>query len=211
MSAGDIFTAMSVIVAGLAALLAAHYSKKSLDFASRAEQSAKNANDHAHHSNILNANSWLDQYMTNVRAWADDACDAISIAIHALQADPSKQDEILFASLQRISGLVDRGRWFFPNLWSDEYGQHKEPAYRGIRQPILDSLIDAYRTIETLRTSKDGFYIQELVHYQRTFVSEVQQVLNPRRRELEIERIKEQFAISEKLRSANGSEVKSSL
>lgn len=206
MSSGDIFTALSVVVAGLAALLAAHYSKKSLEFASRAEQSAKNANNHAHHANVLNANSWLDQYMTNVRAWADDACDAISIAIHTLDADPTKQDEMLFASLQRVSGLVDRGRWFFPNLWSDEYGQHKEPAYRGIRQPILDSLVDAYRTIETLRTSKDSIHIPALVHHQRAFVSEVQQVLNPRRREREIERIKEQFAISEKLRGSDGSE-----
>jgi hypothetical protein len=206
MSDGDIFTALSVVVAGLAALLAAYYSKKSLEFAFRAEQSAANANDHAHHANVLSANSWLDQYMTNVRAWADDACDAISIAIHALKAEPSKQDEMLFASLQRVSGLIDRGRWFFPNLWSDEYGQHKEPAYRGVRQPILDSLVDAYRTIETLRVSKDGTYISELVHHQRAFVSEVQQVLNPRRRELEIERIEAQFAISEKLRDANGPE-----
>lgn len=205
MSAGDIFTAFSVVVAGLAALLAAYYSKKSLEFASRAEQSAKNANDHAHHANVLSANSWLDQYMTNVRAWADDACDAISIAIHALKADPSKQDEMLFNSLQRISGLVDRGRWFFPNQWSDEYGRHKEPAYRGLRQPILDCLVDAYSTIERLRTSKDSSHVPELVHHQRAFVSEVQQVLNPRRRESEIVRIEEQFAISEKLRGANGS------
>lgn len=205
MPAGDIFTALSVVVAGLAALLAAYYSKKSLEFASRAEQSAKSANDHARHANVLSANSWLDQYMTNVRAWADDACDAISIAIHALKADPSIQDEMLFTSLRRVSGLVDRGRWFFPNLWSDEHGQHKEPAYRGIRQPILDCLVDAYRTIEMLRESKDGTYIPELVHHQRAFVSEVQQVLDPRRRKREIERIKEQFAIAEKLRGANGS------
>lgn len=204
MSAGDIFTALSVVVAGLAALLAAYYSKMSLEFACRAEKSANAANDHAHHSNILSANSWLDQYMTNVRVWADDACDAISIAIHALKADPSKQDEILFASLQRVSGLVDRGRWFFPNLWSDEYGHHKEPAYRGIRQPILDSLVDAYRTIEALRASKSADHIPELVHHQRMFVSEVQQVLDPRRREREIKRIEEQFAISEKLRDSEG-------
>lgn len=206
MSAGDIFTALSAVIAGLAALLASYYSKRSLEYSSRAERSAKDANDHAHHANVLSANSWLDQYMTNVRAWADDGCDSISIAIHALKAEPSRQDELLFSSLQRISALVDRGRWFFPNLWSDEYGQHKEPAYRGLRQPILDALIDAYHTIEALRESKDQSLISELVHSQRTFVSEVQQVLNPRRREREIERIEEQFAISEKLRGSYGSE-----
>jgi hypothetical protein len=143
---------------------------------------------------------------TKLLLWADEACDSISVAIHASKADISHHDEMLFTSLQRISALLDRGRWFFSNLWSDEYGKHKEPAYRGLRQPILDALFDAYFTIEMLRTTKDSSHITELVHCQRTFVSEVQQVLNPRRREREIERINEQFAISEKLRGSNGSE-----
>lgn len=205
MHTGDLLTALGVIVASLAALLAGHFSRKSLAYASRAEKAAKDANEHASEANVLSANSWVDQYMTNVRLWADEACESISTAIHAQKATPSRQEELFITSLQQISALIDRGRWFFPNQWSDEYGQHKEPAYRGLRQPILDSLVEAYTIIDELRNSKDATRVPELMHCQRTFVSEVQQVLNPRRREREIERINEQFAISERLRGTNGS------
>lgn len=204
MSDGDIFTALGVVVAGLAALLAGYYSKKTIDNARRAEMLVQEANEHAFHSNLLNAHSWLDQYLTNVRIWAEEACDNISIAIHAVQVDGLRRDELLHTSLHKLSSLIDRGRWFFPNLWSDEYGQHKEPAYHGIRQPILDYLVDAYRVIETLLKAKDNDNVLDLVHSQRMFVSEVQQVLNPRRREQEIKRIDRQFDISEKLRDRNG-------
>ena len=201
MSIGDTFTAISVVMAGLAALLASYYSKKSIEYASRAEQSAKDANNHAQRANVLSANSWLDQYQANVRAWADEACDCISIAMHSVKADSSHQEEHLFTSLHKLSSLIDRGRWFFPNQWNQEYGQHKEPAYHGIRQPILDCLVDAYDIVKLLHENKGGSTVQPLLHCQRMFVSEMQQVLNPRRRELEVERILKEFAISETLRT----------
>jgi hypothetical protein len=212
LSTGDIFTALGVVVAGLAALLAGYYSKKTLQYSQCAERSAQEANDHSVHANVLSANTWLDQYMTNVRLWADEGCECISVAIHAVHGDDSRRDELLLTSIQKLSSLVDRGRWFFPNLWADEYGQNKEPAFRGLRQPILDCLMDAHYAVKRLYELKQNDDIEqendavhELVHCQRIFVSEVQQVLNPRRREREIERITEQFAISEKLRGNNGS------
>ena len=206
MSAGDIFTAIGVVMAGLAALLAGYYSKKTIEYALRAEQSAREANNHSLRANVLSANSWLDQYQANVRVWADEACDCISIAIHAVKADSSRQEELFFTSLHRLSSLIDRGRWFFPNQWNDEYGQHKEPAYHGLRQPILDYLVDAYRIVESLLMTKDNTTIPDLVQCQRLFVSEVQLVFDPRRRDREVERIIKEFAISEKLRGRSGAE-----
>lgn len=204
MTINDTLTALSVFIAGLAALLSGYYSKKTIENAYRAEKFAQTAIDHAQNSNVLNANSWLDQYLNNVRIWADEACDSISIAVHAVQANGTRREELLHTALCKLSSLIDRGRWFFPNQWSEEYGQHKEPAYHGIRQPILDYLVEAYRSTQALIDNNDE-EISYLLHSQRLFVSEVQNVLDPRRRSREIERIIYQFNISEKLRSRNGS------
>lgn len=200
MTASDVFTALSVVMAGLAALLAGYYSKKTLEYSSKAEHFARSANQHADHANVLSANAWLDQYLCNVRSWADEACECISAANHAIHLDETRRGEALFNALHKLSSLIDRGRWFFPNQWSEEYGKNKEPAYRGIRQPILDQLVEAYDLIKEMRESNNFQHSLLLTHAQRLFVSEVQQVLNPRRRNEEIHRIYEQFAISERLR-----------
>ena len=71
LSSEDIFTALGAVIAGFSALLASYYSKKSIDYASRAEESARDANDHALDAYVLSANPWIDQYMVNVRMWAD--------------------------------------------------------------------------------------------------------------------------------------------
>jgi hypothetical protein len=207
MSASDILTALGVVMAGLAALLAGYYSKKTLKYSSTAEHFARTANQHADHANILNANAWLDQYLCNVRAWADEACECISAANHSNHLDESERSEAIFNVLHKISSLIDRGRWFFPNQWSEEYGMHKEPAYRGVRQPILEQLVEAYDLIKEMRESGNFDKAHLLVHTQRLFVSEVQQVLNPRRRSEEVRRIYEQFAISEKLRQMPSEQV----
>lgn len=200
MSISDIFTAFGVVMAGFAALLAAYYSRKTLEYSSRAELAERQANSHAEYANVLNVKAWLDQYNCNVRLWADEACECISMAIHGLELEQAKCDEVLFGAKYKISSLIDRGRWFFPNQWQDDYGGHKEPAYRGIRQPILDFLVEAHEAICKHQKNQSGAVHDELVDCQRGFVSEVQQVFNPRRRKEELDRIYAQFAVCEKLR-----------
>lgn len=199
MPLSDIFTGLGVVVAGLAALLSGLYSKRTLEYSNRAQASAAQANNHADNSNVISANAWLDQYLCNVRVWADEASENISRAMHAVNLQPDERNRELYEAMYRISSLIDRGRWFFPNQWNQEYGIKKAPAYRGIRQPILDRLVEAYDLAKNLLKLDDKTSVEGLLHCQRLFVSEVQQVLNPRRRELEIARIYAQFAISEKL------------
>jgi hypothetical protein len=222
MGAGELFSGLGVVVSCFAAWLAAHYSKKAILASERASNEANRlavvanelsstANKLASDGNTVTLNSWVDQYMANVRAWADEACGGFAMATHALKAEASRQDELLLSALERISSLIDRGRWFFPNSWCEEYGQEKQPAYRGLRQPILDALVDGYRTIESLRISKDPAQLTHLVRSQRMFVSEVQLVLDPRRRELEVARIKNQFKDSESMRVAGENSKKEEL
>lgn len=198
----DLFSGLSVVVAGLAALIAAQYSRKAFVYSSNAERSANLANHHSAQANVLSANTWIDQYLNNVRVWGDEASECISRAMHATNLPKAERSIEFFESMYRLSSLVDRGRWFFPNQWNDEVGVHKEPAYRGLRQPILDHLVHAYEVVKALNNDDPLANSSDLVHQQRLFVSEVQRVLNPRRRDEEIARIEAQFAISQRLTDA---------
>lgn len=198
----DFFSGLSVIVAGLGALISGIYSRKSLVYSGNAEKSAALANHHSAQANILSANTWIDQYLNNVRVWADEASECISRAMHATRLQPAEQSKELYEVMYRLSSLIDRGRWFFPNQWSDEIGLQKEPAYRGLRQSVLDHLVEAYDLVKAMDENKAEVNPSALVHQQRLFVSEVQRVLNPRRRTEEVARIEAQFAISQKITEA---------
>lgn len=49
---------------------------------------------------------------------------------------------------REVSVLAEQGRMFFRNASPEEYGQDKEPAYRGYRPLILDQLVFSYLVAE---------------------------------------------------------------
>src|SRR5260370_37839018 len=94
-------------------------------------------------------------YFASLRAWADQITDLLSEAIHFAELDPQRcADGGCFEQRNRIrvalSSLIDRGRFFFPNLHTDQHGQHKERAFQGYRQEVLNSLVAAYRAATRL-------------------------------------------------------------
>lgn len=138
-----------------------------------------------------------DDYFATLRTWASEVSSLLSEAIHLSELDPQRcPNDGFFECRNRIrtslSSLIDRGRWFFPNFDADQYGQHKESAYQGYRPELLNSLVEAYRITTRLdyknavnnRQRRD-----ELVAAQRAFVSEIQAVLDPARREKEFTKI----------------------
>lgn len=89
------------------------------------------------------------RYFENVRHWADELSDLLSEAIHLCELDPARiADEGFFTRRHqikvRLSSLIDRGRWFFPNLRSDESRPGGAGRFRGYRHAVLDSLVAAY-------------------------------------------------------------------
>jgi len=103
-------------------------------------------------------------------------------------------------TLIRLSALLGTGRWYFPNQSTDDYGTQKQPAYRGIKKPVLDCVAATYRLLQT--TQPGDHAKSELTKIQRQFVSHIQIVLDPRKRELEIKKVITEFEVSEKLRDA---------
>jgi hypothetical protein len=94
-------------------------------------------------------------YFSALRDWANEVVAANQTAIHLCLLDPSHTQNPSFFErrhelLCRLLILLDRGRWFFPNVRQDEYGQHKEIAFRGYRHRILDDVAAARFLVKKL-------------------------------------------------------------
>ena len=199
----EIVSVLSALIAALSALAAIRSSRRALELERQANLHASEANLHIEKANTVGVKSWTDQYFFNVREWADEGCNNIAKAIH-LNDIEDKQERVKqsIAIKAALSALIDRGRWYFPNQWQEEIGTNKETAYRGIRQKVLDPLVYSYDLIKKPSSVKNGLNEGELVSLQRRFVSRVQEVLDPRKRDEEVAEILRQFEVSEKLREA---------
>lgn len=146
----------------------------------------------------LELRSWTQQYFASVRVWADQVCCAISEAILIVDL-PNADEDRKFDVLVRLSSLLDTGRWYFPNQRSEEIGTKKHAAYRGLRQPVLDCVFEAY---DSLRNDNNSQRLEDLVSAQRKFVSLIQEVLDPRAHEREIKKVLREFEVSEQVRKS---------
>src|SRR5207237_621471 len=70
------------------------------------------------------------KYFEDLHKWAEELTDLLSEAVHLCELDPAKVvGESFFDRRHRIrtalSSMIDRGRWFFPNVDSEKYGKDK--------------------------------------------------------------------------------------
>ena len=202
MNFGDLATWVSAVVALISAALAIRSSRD-------ADRHQKQAAQALAKQNMLQEREWAEQYFADVRKWADEVCLTISESIHIARYPELATDLRTRLWLEaRLSKALDTGRWYFPNIKTDVAGKTKEPAYRGYRQPILDHVFNAYIATVDLRnieSQKDS--VATLVRCQRCFVSEVQEVLDPRRRQIEVARVLKEFELSESIRGDTKSDA----
>lgn len=183
---GDVATWAAVIVAALALIVSIVSARISI----QAQRDARVASEK---SLKIATHTWEDQYFSGMRVWAEEVVHAISVANHAVKDASAKNRDPLFNELpSQISALLDRGRWFFPNEYQDEYGREKPRAYRGLRLPILDCIHRVYQLLVGEIRSSD--LSRELFRLQCEFVSHVQEELDPRKREQAAQDIRAMFA-----------------
>lgn len=126
--------------------------------------------------------AWLGQYLSGVTSWAEEVVHTMSEARHiALSARKSQRQPDFGQIPARLSALLDRGRWYFPNVEHEEYGLYKDPAYRGVRQDILERLFEAYSLVSDGASNSNVDTL--LFDQQRQFVSWIQLRLDPRKRD----------------------------
>lgn len=148
-------------------------------------------------ANRVQATAVRNQYFGELREWAGEVCESLSGAIHLCELDPAKCQSPPFFDrrhevLTRLSGLIDRGRFFFPNQKQAGVGDHKPEGFQGWRHEVLSSLVKVYRLVDRLdcrqKATEKGPRV-ELEAAKREFVSQVQAVLDPRGLEMEFRRL----------------------
>lgn len=132
----------------------------------------------------LGATTFTADWHRDLRTWASDAIDVLSESTYAVPSHnvtAQLSPELSRASRARLSALVDRGRFFLPNYNHDEIGTDRPLAYRGLRHPAIDLLVAAHDVLEN-GVNLDGFTSQRhaLVTIRREFVSQIQEILDPR-------------------------------
>jgi hypothetical protein len=196
---GDVATWLATLVAIVSAVAAFKSSRDANKYQKEAARHNKESAGLLADGHQLKLKEWIDQYFNSVRSWAEQVCLAISEAAHIVE-DSDISSEHKRPVLVRLSSLIDTGRWYFPNQWAEDHGTHKEPAYRGVRQPVLDCVVGAYDLLRGAQAHE--VRKADLIAVQREFVSHIQAVLDPRKREQEVMRIITEFEVSERLRNA---------
>lgn len=196
---GDIATWLATIVAIISALTAYRASTAADKHQEEAANYTKRSAELLEKKHQLELRAWTDQYFNSVRSWGEQVCSAMAEATHLAELNDIS-DEMRLPVLIRLSTLIDTGRWYFPNQWTDDYGIHKEFAYRGVRQPILKNIVVAYDEVKNKPLQVGAK--ERILIAKREFVSHVQIVLDPRTRDQEIKKVLSEFEASERLRNA---------
>jgi len=145
----------------------------------------------------IQAAKWQKEYFSDLVKWSDESMLLLSEALHLCDLDPQKCEKGKFFDNRhtlriKLSAQIDKGRWFFANYASDQYGQHKEEAFRGYRHQVLDGLVFAYRAVTELNyvdISKNGPAREAINRAKRQFTSEIQKVLAPESRDAEFKKL----------------------
>jgi hypothetical protein len=133
------------------------------------------------------------KYFEDIRKWGDQLADALTEAAHLCDLDPAKLDraagyegESFFDRRHRlritISSMIDRGRWFFPNIEISGHGMGNEIGYRGYRHEVLDGVVQAYLYLGRIDYRNRGNNVSlrdKLTDCKRHFVGQLQQILDP--------------------------------
>ncbi len=126
-------------------------------------------------------------WMRELRSWAAEVIDILHKAVNALQVQQADSSDSCSYS-QRLSALIEIGRFYLPNQRQTEHGTEKPKAYQGYRHAALDPLVAAVRVIDGNRKYKHPSDIM-LIELRREFVSAIFQILGPEYHNKEIARI----------------------
>lgn len=135
--------------------------------------------------------SVVDSHLERIRGWADETVAVLVELSRECRESANKNgfDQRIAEQRTRLSIQVERGRWFFPNFIQDQYGLAKDPAYQGLRQPVLDAVVAAFDIADGATWTDRAEVRGDLWRAQRLFVSEVQALLNPARRYEKVDEI----------------------
>jgi hypothetical protein len=115
-----------------------------------------------------------------------------------IRTERNESDEHSYTELlSKLSSLIERGRFFFPNIdRGDEFGVKKLPAYKGYRNLALDFLVASFNIYSDPNTRKSDLGKADEIN--RQFTSIIFKVIRPKENLDKIQSItKRYFATNE--------------
>lgn len=141
----------------------------------------------------LDAAAFAAEWFRDLRMWASMAIDVLSEAAYECGRQGDQEAEATLRRCRyRLSGLIDSGRFFLPNVRITDYGTQKPSAFRVFRHSALDPLVAAERamggTLGRFNNQREA-----IVAMKREFVSAIQRILAPEHHNQEIALIVKEF------------------
>lgn len=132
----------------------------------------------------LNLEQFRFQNDSAVIAWAGRVLTLMAEASEVAASKVDRKSDWFvkrrMALMYGLSARADEGRLFFINEGQKDGDHERAAAYRGYRPPVLDCVIWSYEAVRDM-TEKD--VTTRLIEVRRQFVSEVQALVDPTRRE----------------------------
>jgi hypothetical protein len=164
MQAQTITSVASAVLALASASMSAYFSQKSSRHAEQSDQ---------------------HQYEDTIRSWAERTVDVTGHLVELL-SEPGEESGFREKSRPLLAVLrsqIDKGRWYFPNILKEKKGMDKPLAFRGIRQPILDVLVDLFWAVKDADWNHRERVYQRVDDLHRQFVSHILARLDPSTRD----------------------------
>ncbi|MCM2129415.1 hypothetical protein [Larsenimonas rhizosphaerae] len=119
----------------------------------------------------------VDEWMKELRDWSKDSISEMSDLIYYSHENELGHDKIVQIK-SSLSCLVECGRLYFPNHYTESYGAYKLKAYHGYRHSALDCLVASIEVID----DKSIEISEKIYHYdklRKIFVSIMIDILGP--------------------------------
>ena len=120
-----------------------------------------------------------------VVSWARECVQSLSSA-HEICASHNKDIEYIKVRrseiLEKITSLIDEGRFVFENDRDNDHGRDKPYAYQGYRPDLMDYLLITYNILSKIDPGDGEIRPQlcaELIDQKREFVSDIQKIIQP--------------------------------
>lgn len=131
------------------------------------------------------------EYCDQLLSWHGQVVESL-LSLRAFSAQNTAPEMRLH--LIKLSSLIEQGRFYFPNIKSDQHGLSKPPAYRGYRNIALDFLVASHKLYSKPRTDSTDRHGEFL---QRMFTSVVFDVVRPTERLKRIREMTDRYFIKE--------------
>lgn len=139
------------------------------------------------------AHSVVAAWSRDLRGWAAQCIEVLAEASYTCRHSDDSGDDCaseLRKCRQRLSALIDQGRFFLPNIPAVGVGANKPSAYRGWRHAALDPLVAAERVLSgDVGSGKYATREAAITEMRRYFVSAIQDILGPESNNKEIARM----------------------